>query len=419
MHCLEAPRSRPAIGRALLMVAAGSLTLLSPACGGERPDPRSDVPASPEAPPGDPSAEFTLDLPRIAGLLSERMDLQAGERVFLLGEPDRFGALADGLRTAVAEAGAEYLGAVSVTDTPYPESHRTDFTGALAEADDGARLELLRTVDLGIMLPGAAVGQPVYSAMQEVLRENVGRAIHFHWQGAYAMDGLLMTPDARVDASYQTSLLETDYADLSRTQSLFETAARAGEIRVTTPLGTDIRFRIGDRPVTRQDGDASAARAAAARNLIDREIELPAGALRVAPIEETVEGTIAFPPGAWDGRPVRGLVMRFEEGRLVEWTAEEGVDAVRAELSSAGPAGQAFREFALGFNPTLAILEDGSWIPYYGYGAGVVRLSLGDNTELGGNVGGGYVRWNFFPDASVSVGGETWVEAGRLQVPER
>ena len=54
------------------------------------------------------------------------------------------------------------------------------------------------------------------------------------------------------------------------------------------------------------------------------------------------------------------------------------------------------------------------WIPYYGYGAGVVRLSLGDNTELGGTVGGGYVRWNFFVDATVTVDGEIWVEGGRL-----
>ena len=42
----------------------------------------------------------------------------------------------------------------------------------------------------------------------------------------------------------------------------------------------------------------------------------------------------------------------------------------------------------------------------------MVRLSLGDNTELGGSVGGEYVRWNFFTDATVTVGGEVWVEGG-------
>ncbi|MGH7710458.1 MAG: hypothetical protein ACREOG_04200, partial [Gemmatimonadaceae bacterium] len=89
--------------------------------------------------------------------------------------------------------------------------------------------------------------------------------------------------------------------------------------------------------------------------------------------------------------------------------------AVERELQTAGPPGRAFREFALGFNPLLAIATAGErWIPYYGYGAGVVRLSLGDNTELGGKVSGGYVRWNFFVDATVTVGREEWVRDGKF-----
>ena len=70
---------------------------------------------------------------------------------------------------------------------------------------------------------------------------------------------------------------------------------------------------------------------------------------------------------------------------------------------------------------TLAILaahsenlHSGFIRPYYGYGAGVVRLSLGDNSELGGAVGGGYVRWNFFTDTTVTVNGDIWVDDGKL-----
>lgn len=91
------------------------------------------------------------------------------------------------------------------------------------------------------------------------------------------------------------------------------------------------------------------------------------------------------------------------------------MEAVTAELAFGGDAGRAFREFALGFNPLLAITADDPWIPYYGYGAGVVRLSLGDNAELGGAVRGNYVRWNLFPDASVWVDGVPWVRDGRLR----
>ncbi len=148
--------------------------------------------------------------------------------------------------------------------------------------------------------------------------------------------------------------------------------------------------------------------------LVDKEVELPAGVVRVAPIEDTVAGVIAFPPSQWDGRPVEGLTLRFSKGRVVEITASSGRDAVEAEMRRAGDAGRAFREIGLGFNPLLAVPERTPWIPYYGYGAGVVRLSLGDNSELGGKVTGGYVRWNFFTDLTVTVGGTTWVRGGKL-----
>src|SRR5262249_46069032 len=133
------------------------------------------------------------------------------------------------------------------------------------------------------------------------------------------------------------------------------------------------------------------------------EIERPGGVVRVAPLEDSVEGVIAFPPSQWDGRPVEGLKLRFSRGRVVDVVATSGKDAVEAEMQRAGDAGRAFREFALGFNPLLAVPERGPWIPYYGYGTSVVRLSLGDNTELGGTVAGGYVRWNFFTDVKVTT----------------
>jgi hypothetical protein len=132
-----------------------------------------------------------------------------------------------------------------------------------------------------------------------------------------------------------------------------------------------------------------------------------------------VEGVIAFPPSQWDGRPVEGLKLRLSRGRVIDVTAASGRDAVEAEMRKAGDAGRAFREFALGFNPLLAVPSRAPWIPYYGYGAGVVRLSLGDNSELGGTVasagpGPAYVRWNFFTDLTVTVGTTVWVRDGKL-----
>jgi hypothetical protein len=364
----------------------------------------------------DPVAEagFSLDWEAIADKLQERMDLQPGERVLLVGQPGPFDALVPLIRERIVRAQGEDLGVISVGDQA-PADWSTAFVAGAGGKTQEALVEYFQEVDLGIMLPGAVPMDAPYAALQEVLWQGRGRTIHFHWEGAYDLSGEPLPLDETINACYQKALLETDYAALAQAQKSFEEAMRGNVVQVTTPLGTDIRFEIGDRPVTRQDGDASAGRAAQARNLIDREIELPAGAIRVAPIETTVAGTIAFPDADWDGTMVKGLVLIFAAGKVVEWTADSGQEAVAAIFQEEGQAAQSFREFALGMNPLLAI-PDGEkpWIPYYGYGAGVVRLSLGDNTELGGTVTGGFVRWNFFSDATVRVGEEVWVEEGKL-----
>jgi hypothetical protein len=356
------------------------------------------------------------DWDAVARKLVERMALTKGERVYLLGAPGASDPLIAPLRAAIRAAGAEDLGALSITGVS-PDGWQTDWTRS-APANVAALERYLRDADLGVMLPGAGVRDSAYAAMQSILRSGTGRTIHFHWSGAYALDGSVIPVTPERSKVYERALLNTDYAALAAMQQTFEQAMRGAMVRVTTADGTDLSFRIGDRPVTRQDGDASKARAARARNLIDREVELPAGAIRVAPIEESVNGTIAFPAGEWGGERVEGLLMTFEKGRMTRFEARRGRAGVEKELAAGGEAARAFREFVLGFNPLLAVPADGDrWIPYYGYGSGVVRLSLGDNSELGGAVGGGYTRWNLFVNTTVRVGDVVWVKDGVLRRP--
>jgi hypothetical protein len=350
-----------------------------------------------------------LDHQALAERLVQQMKLQPGEKVLLLSRPGEFEPLIPLLRQAVARADGVDLGCWQVLGEAAPG----------AQASRAALIPMLRNVDLAVMLPGASPSDPEYAAMQDVLREGRSRTIHFHWSSAggssaYPVPGHPLPSREVIDATYERAVLQSDCRAIGEVQRRFEAAMRAGEVRVTTPAGTDLRFRIGDRPVTLQDGDASAARAREARVLIDREIEIPCGAIRVAPLEESVEGTIVFPPDRWNDRDVEGLTVRFDKGRIVDVRARSGQDAVEAELKEGGEAARSFRELAVGFNPELAIPESAPWIPYYGYGAGIVRLSLGDNSELGGKVTGGYVRWNLFTDATVTVGGQVWVRDGKL-----
>jgi hypothetical protein len=362
---------------------------------------------------------LTLDYPAIARTIVAQLSLKPGETVIAVAHPGVFDRLLPYIRYEVMRAGGIDLGVVEVLPEPVPS---TFDASVLARAVREARPRykaMFAGVDAAIMMPGATTAHPAYLGMQDWLKESRGRTVHFHWVengSAYPIAGQPLPPRHEIDALYQRALLETDYTALAAAERAFAQALGSGEVHITSAAGTDLRFRAGGRPINLQDGDASASRAARGKILIDREIELPAGAVRVAPLEETVEGVVAFPPSQWDGRPVEGLKLHFSHGRVVGVAAASGKDAAEAEMNAAGAAGRNFREFALGMNPLLAVPERGPWIPYYGYGSGVVRLSLGDNTELGGNVGGGYVRWNFFTDLTVTIGDQMWVRSGRAVV---
>ena len=371
---------------------------------------------------------LTLDYPAIAKRLVQQLALKPGERVISIAHPGVFEDLLPHIRYEVMHAGGVDLGVVDVLREPVPESFDRAVLQKGAREARSLYKAMFRDVDAAIMMPGANPSHPAYLAMQDWLKDDLAerrgrRTIHFHWienGSAYPIAGQPLPPRPEMDAHYQRALLQTDYAALGEIERRFAAALKTGDVHITSPGGTDLRFRAGDRPPNLQDGDASAARAAQGKVLVDHEIELPAGVVRLAPIEDTVEGVITFPPSQWDGRPVDGLRLRFANGRVVEIAAASGKEAVEAEMRKAGAAGRAFREIGLGFNPLLAVPERAPWIPYYGYGAGVVRLSLGDNTELGGRVAAtpgqpAYVRWNFFTDLTVTVGNTVWVRNGTLQ----
>lgn len=371
---------------------------------------------------------LTLDHDAIAKRLIQQLALKPGERVIAIAHPGVFEDLLPYIRYEVMRAGGIDLGVVDVLREPVPEAFAAAVLQKGAREARSSYKDMFRNVDAAIMMPGANTSHPAYLAMQDWLKDDLTahrgrRTIHFHWienGSAYPLAGQPLPSRPEMDSFYQRALLQTDYRSLGDNERRFADALKTGDVHITSAGGTDLRFRCGDRPANLQDGDASAARTALGKVLVDHEIELPAGVVRIAPLEETVEGVVAFPPSQWDGRPVDGLRLRFAKGRVVEITAASGKDAVEAEMRKAGDAGRAFREIGLGFNRLLTVPERGPWIPYYGYGAGVVRLSLGDNSELGGGVTAApglpaYVRWNFFTDLTVTVGNTVWVRNGTLQ----
>jgi Thermophilic metalloprotease (M29) len=354
-----------------------------------------------------------LPYDRMAARIAAALKVAPGETVILRLNPDVMAGLEPAVRGALESAGAkvETISGSASDNREAGAPGESNRAGAPGESFE----RRLAAADIYVWLPGASgvTGEADRKALTKwVDGGGSRREQHFHWlEGTLLDNGLAARHTDAYDRLYLDAL-DIDYAALGARMDRAIALLRSGEARVTTPAGTDIRFRVGDRPFNKQDGDGSRERVAKAQMRIDRHIELPAGVVRVAPLESSVAGKMiveSFPIG--DVR-ARGVVLTFDGGRVVNATAREGVDSLKKLLAT--PGASEFREFGLGFNPKLLPPQGDSTVPYYGYGDGVVRLSLGDNEELGGSVRGGFVRWIFFTDATVAVNGEVLVQNGRL-----
>jgi len=341
-------------------------------------------------------AQTTFPWPAMARRIVGALQIGRGERVMLRFDPQTMRDLEPEVARQLRDAGA------------HVESHPF---GPLENFSD--RLE---ATDVYVWLPAGPTAITPASQAAALVRwldaRQDRRELHFHWvDGTRDVDGLPAPHKPAYDRIYLDAL-DIDYVAMAAQMDAAMARMRESEVRVTTPAGTDIRFRVGDRPFNRQTGDASTANARKGRIRIDRHTELPAGVMRVAPIETSVNGVIMLPSARFGSTRASNVRLMFRNGAVSEASAESGAAAVKAFIESE-PGASRFREFALGFNPRLVIPSGELALPYYGYGAGVVRMSLGDNNELGGDVRGGGIRWLFFPDATVVAGAATLVERGR------
>jgi hypothetical protein len=90
-----------------------------------------------------------------------------------------------------------------------------------------------------------------------------------------------------------------------------------------------------------------------------------------------------------------------EDQVLQAWARETGDKDLLAEM-------------VIGMNPRLPGKGPGPRVPYYGYGAGVLRIALGDNWESGGANRSSLEAWFWFTDATITAADTPLVEAGRL-----
>ncbi len=178
-------------------------------------------------------------------------------------------------------------------------------------------------------------------------------------------------------------------------------------VRLTTRTGTDLRFKLDERPVEVSHGLVTDEES---RN--GRVVFLPAGAVGTTVDEESTEGIISFnhPIRRWNGT-IERLKIRVNDGRVTEYAASRGADAFKEYLESNGPDANRFAFVGFGLNPMLKLgyTQDDKVL-------GSIELNFGENESRGGKNRGRGNFWGVASNASVTVCTRTVVKAGNLVI---
>jgi aminopeptidase len=171
------------------------------------------------------------------------------------------------------------------------------------------------------------------------------------------------------------------------------------ELRIVGP-DTDLRLGVADRTWL------------AARGLHN----MPDGEIYTSPVETETEGDVRYTlPAIFNGREVRDVRLRFENGRVVDASAESGGDYLDALLDMDGGA-RVLGEVAFGLNYEIAqftrnILFDEKI-------GGTIHLALGSAFREAGGRNESGLHWDMIcdlrEDGEVYADGELIWRAGRF-----
>jgi hypothetical protein len=343
-----------------------------------------------------------VDEPALAARLLEMTQPTRGERAILLYDPTYYPGITMRVRDALHERGVHTTLLVEDSaDMIQSYIGRTPEHG-LREQEVIATLgPLFHASDLFYWMPVRSY--PDDLRWERLVEKSRVRSVHFHW--------LLPFPGERDEAALLADTRDTerrclavDLAAHRESQQRLETALRGQQVRITTPAGTDLRLWVpSDQWFHRGDGDASRARAAAARSVRDRQIELPVGMFNFVPPAASVQGTLVAERIPRAGPEVQGVTLRLEAGRVVDAQARSGVEALRRTFQEIGPDGDLVGTLFLGTNPLASVV--------------MVTVEIGSNWENGGHnraVGASRVGIRL-ADATVTAGGRVLVRAGEAQ----
>lgn len=174
-------------------------------------------------------------------------------------------------------------------------------------------------------------------------------------------------------------------------QTIVDFLNKTEKIRYVAP-NTDISFSVKGRQWINSDGRSN----------------MPSGEVFTGPVEDTVNGDVYFSlPSVFEGQIVKGVKLKVKDGKVIEWTADEGKDFLDKIFNI--PGANYFGEVAIGTNynikkSTYNILFDEKI-------GGTIHMAVGQSYAQTGGKNNSIVHWDMITD--MTKGGQIFAD-GKL-----
>ncbi len=338
-----------------------------------------------------------LDLGRVARLMVEQcLRARPGEQVLVMHGPQGFD-LAERLHVELAAAGC-----LSHTRPWSPETMRAMLERFSAEelaSTPFVAPALDEALDAVIFLSGASPQGPppdpelmsklpalmqCVSTWQKSLHERRIRYLEFALPFRHEFDvrgsGPITgaTPEQAIEIFWRC--IDTDYGDLAaRADRLMALMPPPGELRITCPLGSDLRVAVDTERAFLLDGVVCPEDVAGGRSFEG----LPAGTLNYFPVSGSAEGVFRA-DYTFQGAHVESVFLTLSEGRIVDLRAERHEELLKQRLAGASGDADLLSGVRFGLNPagrgpTGKPILDACL-------SGAVTLHFGNNELQGGDV---------------------------------
>lgn len=327
-------------------------------------------------------------------IVERNVMVNAGETVYIYS--DQNGAsLMEALSKACAARGATIYPKLNPDKFQGTESMNTFLEKELSPTDKF--VHWLTTTDVCIILTpfdkdpkwlfkdlgtqNASVNQ---QAVRDALIKTHARMLYINIPTRAFAEGLSLNYNVYEEMSWYAIDAHYDSALATRVNQLKSLLAKAKQIRITSPLGTNLTFSTTGRPVLCYDGQVTTEEAAG-RALFKKVDKLPAGMLEVSIVENSANGKVIVSQTECDYEAVNQATLTFVGGKLQPLTAKDGGECLQNKFASPQGPQDVLGSISFGFNPLLKPMDTGGSLYWPKAAAGMVTLTLGSNQFAGGN----------------------------------